>query len=178
MALCACDLISGGIACGCENNLGGISEIYVIDFCSINTITTGTGSFDGVVTAISTTASACFYEYCFNKNTSSLTEQAIVSIENGSLFYQQIATVVIPRREVAKRNALAMLMQKNLGVIVKDQNGLYWLIGEQNGVNVTDVNSTSGVVKGDLNGYTITFTAEEPVQAKEVSSSIITALIC
>lgn len=178
MANCACDLITGGIACGCENNLGGISEILITDYCNLVSITTGTASNEGIVTAISLTASNCFYEYCFNKNTSSLVEQAIVSIENGSLFYQQTGTVVIPRREVAKRNALAMLMQKNLLVIVKDQNGLYWLIGEQNGANVTDVNSTSGVVKGDLNGYTITILGEEPFQAKEVDPTIIAALTC
>ena len=175
---CNCDLITGGIACGCENNLGGISAIYITDFCNLVSTTSGTASNEGIITAISLTGSTCYYEYCFNKNTSSLTEQAIISIENGSLYYSQTATVIIPRREVAKRNALAMLMQKDLSIIVKDQNGLYWFLGEENGVNVTDINSTSGVVKGDLNGYTLTFIGEEPFQAKEVDSTIITGLIC
>lgn len=173
MANC-CDLITGGIACGCENNLGGIQAIYITDFCNL----VSTTETDGVIETITLSSPGCMYEYCFNKNTSSLVEQAIVSIENGSLFYQQTATVIIPRREVAKRNALAMLMQKDLLIIIKDQNGLYWLIGEQNGANVTDINSTTGVVKGDLNGYTITFLGEEPVQAKEVDSAIIAGLIC
>jgi len=173
MALC-CDLITGGIACGCANNLGGIQAIYITDHCNIDTITASAGT----ISAITLFTPGCMYEYCFNKNTSSLTEQAVISIENGSLFYSQTATVIIPRREVAKRNALAMLVQKNLFIIVLDQNGLYWALGEQNGVNVTDIASTTGVVKGDLNGYTLTFLGEEPVQAQEVDPTIMAALIC
>jgi hypothetical protein len=177
MATCACTLITVGIPCGCDNNLGGISAIYITDYCNLVTVTATAGEVTALDIGQAGSPATTMYEYCFNKNTSSLVEQAMISIENGSLYYTQTATIVIPRREVAKRNALAMLMQKNLLIIVKDQNGLYWLLGETNGVNITDINSTSGVVKSDLNGYTLTFVGEEPFQAQEVDPAIIAGLL-
>jgi hypothetical protein len=42
---------------------------------------------------------------------------------------------------------------------------------------MTALDGGSGVAKTDANGYTITFTAEEPDQAPEVLDSIIAGLI-
>ncbi len=100
-------------------------------------------------------------------------------MENGTTFYQQTVTLVIPRREQAKRNKIALLAagQKKLAIIVQDSNSLYWLFGQAEGCIMTGLDGSSGVAKTDANGYTITFTAEEPDQAPEVLDSIIAGLI-
>lgn len=169
----ACVLLTGGIAKNCDNNLGGVTKVYITDFENV----TGVTAASGEISAFTMASGTQFYEFEFNKNTSSLAENAIVSLENGSLFYEQIVTLVIPRREVAKRNVLKLLMQKELAVIVKDQNGLYWYVGEANGANITELPSTSGTAKGDANAYTLTIRAEEPEQAQEVDEAAVTAVI-
>lgn len=168
--------MTGGIAKGCDNNTGGVQKIYITDFCNLDSLTYTSGE-EGVIASITLESGAQFYEFAFNRNTSSFTETATVSVENGSLFYNQTISLKIPRREYSKRDVLATLMQKDLAIIVQDQNGLYWLFGEQNGVLVTEIPSESGVAKGDFNGYTITLSGEEPEQAREVDSSIIAGLI-
>lgn len=174
---CNCStLLTGGIAKGCENNIGGVQKIYITDLCNVDTITAA----DGVISDINMITSspvALFYEFSFNRNTSDFVENATVNVENGSLFYDQTVTLVIPRRESSKRNVLALLMQKDVAVIVKDQNGLYWYLGETNGLYVSELPSATGKAKGDLNGYTITLKGEEPAQAQEVDEAAVLAVI-
>ncbi len=169
----SCTLLTGGILKDCANNLGGVKKIYITDFVNVLSVTETTGT----LTAITMASGTVFYEFEFNKNTSTFGEVATVSLENGSLFYDQTVTLKIPRREVAKRNVLKLLMQKDLAVIVQDENGLYWYIGETNGANVTELPSESGTAKGDFNGYTITMKGQEPEQAPEVDSAIIAGLL-
>jgi hypothetical protein len=169
----ACNLMTAGIPKDCDNNLGGVRRIYITDFENVTSITAATGT----ISAFTMASGTVFYEFEFNKNTSSFAENATISIENGSLFYEQLVTLIIPRREVAKRNVLATLMQKDLAVIVLDQNGLYWYIGEANGANVSELPSTTGTAKGDANAYTITIRGEEPNQAQEASSAAVAAVI-
>jgi hypothetical protein len=160
---------------GCENNLGGIKKMYIAPSCYV----TGTTSTSGTLTAISMSGSSTFVEYEFNKNTSSFVEDTTISLENGSTFYSVTGTLVIPRREVAKRNSLALITagQPNLAIIYQDQNDLYWFQGLSNGANLTANSSESGVAKADGSKYTLTFLSEEPEAMYEVDSTIIAALL-
>jgi hypothetical protein len=120
-----------------------------------------------------------FVEYEFNKNTSSFVEDTTISLENGSTFFSVTGTLVIPRREVGKRNSLALITagQPNLAIIYQDQNDLYWFQGLENGANLTANSSESGVAKADGSKYTLTFLSEEPEAMYEVDSTIIAGLI-
>jgi len=173
---CISELLTGGISLGCENNSGGIRKIYITDYVNI---TGTTQDADEVITAIDLAGVTVYYDFEFNRNTSSYQETSTISLENGTTFYTQLITLVIPRREFAKRNKIKLLAagQKTLSVIVEDSNGLYWYFGEEQGCIMTALDGGSGVAKTDLNGYTITFTAEEPDQAKEVDSTIIAGLL-
>lgn len=173
---CISELLTGGISLGCENNSGGVRKIYITDFVSVTGLTQDS---DEVITGISLNSGAVYYDFEFNRNTSSYQETATVSLENGTTFYTQVVTLVIPRREYAKRNKIKLLAagQKKLSIIVEDSNGLFWLFGEEEGCILSALDGGSGVAKTDLNGYTITLTAEEPDQAKEVDSTIIAGLL-
>lgn len=169
----ACTLLTSGICRDCDNNAGGVTKLYITDLENVTSVTATSGTISAIGLASGTT----FYEFAFNKNTSTFSEKTTISIENGSTFYEQTISLVIPRREVSKRNVLALMVQKPLAVIVKDANGLYWLVGEVEGAYVTEVASDSGKAKGDLNGYTITMIASEASAAQEVNNSIIAGLI-
>ena len=69
------------------------------------------------------------------------------------------------------------MAQKRLSIIVKDQNGLNWVLGMTNGMDLTTNEGGSGTAKADLNGYTLTFTGEEPEMASTVSDAILATLI-
>lgn len=168
-----CDLLTGGIAKGCDNNIGGIQKLYLANFGDVLSETVS----DGNVTAISMASGAVFYEFAFNKNTSSATENTSNDQVNGTRINTQTINLVIARRDRSKRNAIELLTRSLTKAIVLDQNGIYWLYGFQNGLDVPEVADTTGVAKADLNGYTITLIGEEPVKAYTVDSSIIAGII-
>lgn len=172
----ACNTSLTAILKDCSNNIGGLTNIYIApaEFVTAFTQTSGT------ITAISTSGgTAPFREFQFNKNSASYVEEAGISLENGSTFYTTTTTLMIPRREVAKRNALALIAsgQRNLYLILKDANGLYWLQGFSNYANLTALGEGSGAAKADGSKYSLSFLAEEPQLMYEVNSAIVAALV-
>ena len=172
---CNCSLITGGIAKSCDFNTGGIEKIYLTDHCNITSYTEANSE----ITAISLESTTQFWEYEFNRNTSSYEEVTNINIENGSTFYTQTVSLILSRRDKTKAEKIKELAtgQKKLWIIVKDSNGLYWAFGKDSGAYLTEVTGGSGVAKGDANAYNITFTAEEADNAPEVDSTIVPALL-
>lgn len=172
----ACNLLNGGIAKGCLGNSGGIRKIYITDH--INVLNVTLSSPDEEISAFSMASGALFYEFEFNKNTSTYTEVLSGDQANGTQIYTQTVTLKLARREKTKRDTLALLAGfKELAIIVLDANGLYWYLGEVNGVVMTESNSENGTVATDFNGYTLTLVGEEPVAANTVESAAVTAVI-
>jgi len=172
-----CSALNGAIAKSCDTNTGGIRKMYIADFDNVTGITTS--GTPAKISAITMAAGTKFYEFEFNRNTSSYEEAVTVNLENGSTFFNQTVRLELARRESAKRDAIEKLVagQKQLMVIVLDSNGLYWLFGQVEGAYATEITGGSGVAKTDKNGYSISMTAEEPAQAYEVDSTIISAII-
>jgi len=172
-----CNALSGAIAKSCDTNTGGIRKMYIADYDGVSSITSG--GTPETITAITMSGSYKFYEFEFNRNTSSFEEAVTVSLENGTTFFSQTVRLELARRESAKRDAIEKLVagQKQLMIIVLDANGIYWLFGRNEGAYATEITGGSGVAKADKNGYSIAMTAEEPEQAIEVASGVISAII-
>lgn len=163
---------------GCENNIGGLKAAYILPFNEVLTISATPGT--GLITAI-TIGTACdgYVQFEFNKNSSSYVEDAAIDLVNGSTFYTTTTSLVIPRRDVDKRNALALVAagQQDLSIILLDNNGVFWLQGKENGANLTAQGEGSGVAKADGSKYSLSFVAEEPEQMYVIDPTIISALL-
>ena len=171
----ACNILAC-IPKGCDNNAGGLLKFYVAEAETVTGITVT----NGTVTAIGTSGdTAAFYEFNFNKNSAQYIETGNIDLTNGSTFYTVETTLNIARRDVDKRNAIQLLGagQRNLVVIVKDANGLYWLQGLTNYANRTAVGEGSGLAKADGSKYSLTLTSEEPDMMPEVDPTIIADLL-
>ena len=169
----ACVSFSGGIAKDCNNNIGGLTKLYLTDFDNVITITESGGTVSNIIMA----SASKFYEFEFNRNSATYTEDLVKSVEAGAALFEQTITVNIPRRDVQKRNTLALLTQRDLAVIIKDSNGLYWLPGVEEGVYLSESTSTSGTAKADGSMYSLTLKGFELDRAPGVSSSIIAGLL-
>ena len=173
---CPCSTITGGIDKGCKTSIGGIRKIYITDLC--NVLGTVLGSPITTISSITMASGALFYEFAFNKNTSTYTEVTTGDQANGTQVVTQTVTLKLARREKSKRDILALLMGfKDLAVIVQDGNGLFWLLGEINGIVMTENNSENGTATADFNGYTLTLVGEEPAQANEVDPAAVASVI-
>jgi|688.fasta_scaffold496005_1 hypothetical protein len=169
----ACVSFSGGIAKDCENNIGGLTKVYLTDFDNI----TGITQSGGTVSSITMAAMTDFYEFEFNRNSATFTEDLVKSVEAGSALFEQTLTLTIPRRDVSKRNTLSLLTQRDLAVIIKDSNGLYWYPGQVEGMYLSESTSTSGTAKADGSNYVLTLKGFEQDRSSAVNSAIIAALI-
>jgi len=98
------------------------------------------------------------------------------SVENGTNFWEQAVSLIFTKNDSALRNSLKLLAQSTLLVIVKDQNGKYWVVGEQNGADLTASTQSAGKAYGDLNGSTVTITGKEPCPAREISQAAFDSL--
>lgn len=171
-----CNELTAGIEKTCDNNVGGIKKLYLVELENIASVTHGSPL--DIITAIGMVSTKVFYEFAFNKNTSTFSEVTATDQAIGSEVCTQTITLILNRREQAKREVLLKLGKfKDLAAIVLDSNDKYWLLGETEGLNLTEKNSENGTVKTDRNGYTLTLVGEEPEDASEVDSSIIAALI-
>ena len=166
--------ITSGISKGCRDNAGGVVEFYLAAYPTGYTALEWMSESSGTVTAIS---GATFYTFVPNKNSSSYVQNIMSTIENGSIGYEQVITYVTAKNDIDKRNAIYVLGQNNLIAIVRDKNETYWLLGAQNGLEVSGGNSQSGTLLNDLSGWSLTISGQEPAPAYAVSSTIIAGIV-
>lgn len=158
----ACNLTQGFVK-GCKDSTGGIKEFLIgnrpTDFAV-------TKNASGMVTSYTGTVS--LFKYVPRKQTSTMGESIQTSEENGTVFFQQTAQLILSKMEVTKQNEILLLAKADMIIIGKDQNGKFWLMGIQNGVNLAPSEATLGKAYGDLNGYTLNFEAMEPENMPEI----------
>jgi hypothetical protein len=126
-----------------------------------------------------TVSTFAFFEFAFNRNTSSFEEAEQVNLENGTTYWLQTVNLMLAYRDSIKREAIEKLVagQKQLVAIILDSNGLYWIMGIDSGLYTTEITGGSGVVKSDKNGYAIVMTAEESLQAFETLPSVVSTFL-
>jgi len=154
----ACDLNSGR-AFPCKDAIGGIKEVL---WCKLDDVTYSAISAGAVADITSTTT---FYRWELTKNSGSLAQNVQSSIENGTVYYEQVLTIQTPKLEAAITDELTEVLKNRLSIIVRDNNDNFHIVGYSTGAEVTGGNFGTGTAKGDLNGYNIVFTAEEKVPA-------------
>lgn len=169
----ACVAFSGGISNDCENNVGGITKLYLTDWANVTSYTES----GGTVSAITMASASYFYEFAFNRNSATYQEDLVKSVEAGSALFEQTITVTIPRRDVNKRNTLKLLTQRDLAVVIKDSNGIYWVPGLTEGVYLGESTSTSGTAKADGSNYVLTLKGFEADRAPVIAGATILAKV-
>ena len=161
----ACEL-TAGFALDCKEGVGGIKAIFLqqlADFQSGVTVDATSEEIDGLPTA-------SVYQYTLPKHTGNFTEEVASSVENGTIFYTQTVTATFFKLSAARRKQLELVAKNRLVVFVQDNNNNIWMVGKVDGAEVTAASTSTGTAKGDLNGYTITFTAEEAHKAYRLES--------
>ena len=167
----ACDITSG-FTLGCRDNTGGIRNLYILSG-SIDTVETAS---EGLINAI--TGSGTFYKFELFRQTSDYSEAISSTPENGTVFYEQTVNAVFFKLQSSTRNQVRVLATNpDLKVVVETNNGAtdgvgkFFLLGQENGMQLLSGTGATGVSFGDLNGYNLTFTGQESVPASEVSGS-------
>jgi hypothetical protein len=157
---------------GCDNNSGGIRTAYIFPQEDITFLTEDSNTWSVTGLTLSSTASV----FNFRRNTSNYTEVDTIDLINGSSYVVATLEIMLHRREAAKSRALKIYGegQRDLGIVVGDANGKYWLF--QN-MQLTEVGEGSGTARADGSKYSVAFTSENEFLAKEVPQAIALSII-
>ena len=150
----------------CKDVVGGIKTVYFADYGTLGTLTIS----GGIITGMSGSGTN-FYKYDV-KGGNNLEQTITSSDENGTTFYGMTLTVVLNKLDLGTQQELPKMIVARPHVFVEDNNGQFFAVGLTRGCNINGT-ITTGTNLGDMTGYTLTITAEEPIIAHFVTSSVI-----
>jgi hypothetical protein len=164
----ACDITSG-FALGCRDNTGGIKAVYILSG-SVSTVTDTANEISDI------TGTGIFYQFDLQRGTSDFTETINGSTENQTVFYEATINAAFAKLQTSTRNQVKVLAQNpDLKIVVETNNESasekFIYVGRKNGAVLNAGQGQSGTALGDANGYTLTFTAQEPAPADFISGS-------
>lgn len=151
-------------------NPGGNKLIYLINLSSIGEVVF-TGSTVSHIYSTGT-VSVTAYKITPRKN-SILNEEVFTRAENGSSDYVSTLTFPVDKRDVTKRDALALLNNATCAYIVQENNQSYWLHCYLNGAEVTTSTFTSGTARTDVNGWTVVISGNSDEYSFPVDPAMI-----
>lgn len=156
----ACSVTVNGRKLPCKDKLGGIKQIWLGQW------TDGVWSdvqADGEVDTVE--AALTIKNYDMHKNTGSFTQTITASIENGTIWYDQVVSIQLPQYLGTDVAEMRDLLKGRLVCVVQDVNDNYIIVGHTRGAEVSAGTSVTGVAMGDANGWTLELKGQEILPA-------------
>lgn len=160
----ACNQTISGIVQDCATSKGGVAEVYLANYEDV----TDVAVTDNKVTGITMASGKKFHRYYFRPGTSSMTSTLTIDNAAGVNFVQTLLIMLYSRMETTKRVEMSALAVNDLRAIVKDANGVFWLLGEEEPVIANAGDGQTGTAKTDANRYSITLEDNNSTFPKEI----------
>jgi hypothetical protein len=148
--------ITEGFALDCRDSVGGIQALYIIAKANVTAYTAASGTVSAI------TKSSVFYKYELEEENSMAQSVMTGNRQNGTLFFAQEVTAIFQKLTYQTRDKLKTLGKNRLVIIVKDNNGKFWIMGKDRGLMINTSTAATGTAMGDLNGTTVVFGGNEP----------------
>ena len=166
----ACVLTKGRNV-ACKSGVGGLKSVYFTDFGDLGAITIA--GFE--ITAIA--GSPTLYQFDLKGN-STFETTVTSSRENGTTFYESTLTLNFTFQDRDTQEEIRLLSIARPHIWVEAYSGLagssYYLMGKVNGCELTTGTFSNGAAMGDLNGYSLTFTAQEMAAPDFTVEAVVT----
>tara|TARA_R110000751_G_scaffold296965_1_gene406391 strand:- start:160 stop:720 length:561 start_codon:yes stop_codon:yes gene_type:complete len=173
----ACDII-GGRTEQCKDSVSGLIAIYLINYgdLDIPAVTTyGTGDNTDQITAI-TGGTTSLYKFEL-KGTNSLETAITSSRDNGTTFFDSTLAVQLKRQDVKSTKNVKLISYGRPRIIIHARGDQWFLMGLDQGCDVTAGTISSGSALGDFNGYSLTFNAQEELPANWINCTTQAELV-
>ena len=162
-----CVITAGWTGPSCDNtfNVPGIEKdkIYVANKSEISAFTSSvTGEIDG----ITFDTYKGLYAVTVHKDTASWSEELQVNANSGYYYNVSLSFRTIDNT-TAVRNAINDMVGTSLVFVVKDKNGKWHVIGETDGVELSEQTKGSGAAPGDDTGDVLTFSGVNRGKVKQ-----------
>lgn len=158
-----CTLTLTGRGFPCNKGLGGIRRIWVKAWSAEDFPQPTAGAITNASQAVE------FFGFELAKYSGNFTQTINSSVENGTLFYDQVSEAVLNSLDAATSSQLHNILKSRVSVLVEDNNGNYLLMGLDRGVEASGGTIATGTANGDLTGYTLNLSAQEALPAPHVT---------
>jgi len=165
--------IDTGRTLPCRDSVGGLKNVYFINYSASVTISTASATDDSVAADAAWSDEDTTYKYEL-KGTSSLTTNIQASRENGTVAFEQVLELTLPKLSADDNYQIKLLAWGRPRIVVEDYNGNFFLVGREHGADVTGGTIVTGAAMGDLSGYTLSFTAMETTPPNSVTGTFPT----
>lgn len=166
----SCDIALGRIE-PCKGSNGGLKAVYFVNWGDITGVTYDLVDTD-VIDSVTGTPNAYKYDL---KGNSSFEQTITSSRENGTTFFEQTLNLTLKKLDVKSHKEIKLLSYGRPQVIVEDNNGNFFMAGLKHGMDVSGGTIVTGAAMGDLSGYTLVLTGQEPVPANFIGDTLANA---
>jgi len=168
----ACDITAGRIE-QCKDSVSGLKTMYLINYDDLNSdsptyVTYGTGdNVDEIIdwAPVDDTAQLQIFKFELKSTTNSFTTAINSSRDNGTTFFEQTLVAALKRQDVVTHKNVKLLAYGRPRIVVRTMTDQFFLMGLDQGADVSAGEISSGAALGDFNGYSLTFTAQEELPA-------------
>ena len=172
----SCEITNGRLE-ACKDSISGLMNIYFINYGDLDTqgITYGTAANSDVIESWEPASALSLYKYEL-KGANGFEQTIQTSRDNGTTFFEQVLTVQLKNQTIATHKNVKMLAYGRPRIVVETRMHQFFLVGVDQGADVTAGTVSSGTAMGDFNGYNLTFTAMEQVPANFLNCTTETGL--
>lgn len=156
----ACEITNGRIE-ECKDSVSGLKAVYFINYDDLNAdnVTYDVTNTD-LIDAWEPASPLNLYKYELKGNNSFETT-INSSRENGTTFFEQVLSIQLKRQDIATHKNVKLLAFGRPRIVVRTMTDQFFLMGLEQGADVTGGSVSSGSSLSDFNGYNLNFTAQE-----------------
>tara|TARA_R100000458_G_scaffold55462_1_gene59431 strand:- start:297 stop:902 length:606 start_codon:yes stop_codon:yes gene_type:complete len=165
----ACNL-TRGLLVDCKDQIGGLKKIFFTQsycgdirasatFNGTNPLQMDTAGFANWDIYGGSTVNV--FQYDLRPNLSSMTVNVNSDPATGTTFFEQTLSITLQKLSVAQTNELKLISYNRSQIFVLDTNDNVFLLGMDNGCDISGGTVVTGAAKGDMTGYTLELRAEE-----------------
>ena len=156
----------------CKDVVGGLRNVYFINYDDSNKSITFDSTDDTLVETLGTDATNEVEGHKYELKGNSSFEQNITSSrENGTTFFEQTLNLTIHKLTKEDNKELKLLAYGRPVVVVEDYNKNLFVMGVEHGADVSGGTIVTGAAMGDLSGYTLTLTGMEKAPANFIEKA-------
>ena len=177
----SCDITAGRIE-QCKDSVSGLKAIYVINYDKLNSdavtysVTAGEEDVIDTWVPIDTVTAMNLYKFELKSTTNSFTTAIESSRDNGTTFFSQTLVAALKRQDAVTTKNVKLLAYGRPRIVVRTMTDQFFLMGLDQGADVSAGEISSGAALGDFNGYSLTFLAQEEMPANFIDCSNETTL--
>ena len=172
----SCDITAGRIE-QCKDSVSGLKSIYFANFDDLNSDDVTYNATDtDVIDSWQPASAITLYKYELKSTANSFTTAINSSRDNGTTFFEQTLVANLKRQDFATHKNVKLLAYGRPRIIVRTMTDQFFLMGLDQGADVSAGEISTGAALGDFNGYSLTFTAQEELPANFINVSTEAAL--